>query len=409
MPDSPTATKSKSSVSPTVLAVPSRNWKSRRLPVGLIAGTIAALLLAACSSSASNTNSSSSSSSLPKTIKLVNIDGLTGAGAAYATYIKQGMELAVDDINSSHYLPHSSLSMTFEDSTGSPSTAASLANQAVGKYTVVFGPNDSGSAVAVAPILARNNVPTVFTQAGSPGVLIAKNIVRLTPLQTSYVPKTLQYLASTKAKSLAVIYDSDYPTLMDEANDMKNLASRYNYKYVGSAAVLSTTSDISSAVSKLLSFHPAAIGVLLVGAQNSSLGSLLSQANFHGPVISAEGALAGLLGSKNSEANGWTWTADWNPPGTNQKSKIFTSQFEAKFHATPTLWSAEAYDAVYYAAAALKAANSTVAAKVDAALATVGANGFNGILGSDLVVRNGQEYSNGFLVRWENGGGTIVG
>jgi len=59
--------------------------------------------------------------------------------------------------------------------------------------------------VAVAPILGRANQPTIFTQAGSSGVLVSKYIFRMTPLQTTQFPLTLKWLKSKGVKTVSVL------------------------------------------------------------------------------------------------------------------------------------------------------------------------------------------------------------
>ena len=82
-------------------------------------------------------------------------------------------------------------------------------------------------------------------------------------------------------------------------------------------------------------------------------------------------------------------------------STSFTKAYEAKYHASPSDWAAEAYDATFYAARAIKMANSVSPAAVDAALISEGETGFTGVLGQAKVV-NGQEQATPVLVQWTN-------
>jgi len=65
-------------------------------------------------------------------------------------------------------------------------------------------------------------------------------------------------------------------------------------------------------------------------------------------------------------------------------------------------WAAEAFDATYFAARALKEAGSTSPAAVDEALIKEGKAGYTGVLGK-ATVTDGQEHSKAVLVQWENG------
>jgi branched-chain amino acid transport system substrate-binding protein len=376
--------------------------KSRRLRKSSVwlATLASATVFAALGSSGAG-----ASSSLPSAVTFYGVSDLSGPVGVYGQYVNQGAQLAVQDINKSHYLGGTTLTVKFADAAGSTTTAASLISQAAGKYPVVLGPISSAEAVAVAPILAKANQPTVFTQAGGDGVIVGPSIVRLTAQQSSLLPLTMKYLKSKGIKTVAAIYDSDFPTLSDLATEMSNTASKYGMKYVGSSTALLADSNIAPAVSKLLQYHAGAVAVFLAGAQNSSAASLISQGGFKGSVVAEESAVT-ALSAAGSAANGWTWATDWNAPGVGQKSATFTKEFKAKYGKEPLLYSAEAYDAVYFAAQAMKQAGTTNASEITHEMASIGKSGFDGVLGNVKVI-NGQESVPGFLVQWQGGAAKI--
>jgi branched-chain amino acid transport system substrate-binding protein len=339
-------------------------------------------------------------------VTFYGVSDLSGPVGVYGQYVEQGAELAAADINSSHFLGNTTLKVSLADAAGSTSTAASLVSQAAGHYPVILGPISSAEAVAVAPILERVKQPTVFTQAGGSGVILGPNIVRLTALQTSLLPLTMKYLKSKGITSVAALYDSDFPTLADLASQMSSTAAQDGIRYLGSATTLLADSNIAPAVSKLLQFHAQAVAVFVAGAQNSSAASLISQGGFTGPVVAEESAITSLSAA-GSSANGWTWATDWNYPGQGQKSTTFAQEFTQKYGKRPLLYSAEAYDAVYYAAQALKQAGSTNASAITQQLVAIGQLGFDGVLGH-VTVTNGQETVPGYLVQWQNGAATIL-
>src|SRR6185437_4773949 len=119
--------------------------------------------------------STAGASSLPSTIKIYSIQDASGAAGVVGQDDEKGINLAIKQINATHLLGNSTISITYGDSATTPTQAANLATQAaVAKYPVVIGPPSSATAIAVAPIMARANLPTVFTQAGGPGTLVSK-------------------------------------------------------------------------------------------------------------------------------------------------------------------------------------------------------------------------------------------
>jgi branched-chain amino acid transport system substrate-binding protein len=377
----------------------------RRSPAyGIGAGAILAIALAACSSGASSTSASTSAAhGLPSTVALYSIQDLSGPAATPSLDDERGDQLAVADINREKFLGSTKLTISFGNSATDPTTAATVASTAAAAhYPIVIGPPASSTAVAVAPIMAKANEPTIFTQAGSDGVLVSPYIFRLTTLQTSLYPLTMKWLGAQKVKTVAVIQDSDFPTEVQLTDELKSDGPKYGYKVIAVDSVLASQSDIASAMSAVLAAHAQALALNVVTTQNATAATLAQQGGFKGPIIAEESAANGELAPAGSAANGIVWATDWIAGSPGSMSSTFTKEYEATYHAVPTNWAAESYDAVWFAARALKQADSTSAAKVQAALTSVGSAGFPGVLGN-ITVTSGQENSAPLLVQWDNG------
>jgi branched-chain amino acid transport system substrate-binding protein len=382
----------------------------RRSPAfGIGAGVILAIALAACSSSPSSSSTSTSAAQgLPSTVALYSIQDLSGPAATPSLDDERGNQLAVADINREKFLGSTKLTISFGNSATDPTTAAAVASSAVSAhYPIVIGPPASSTAVAVAPIMAKADQPTVFTQAGSDGVLVSPYIYRLTTLQTSLYPLTMKWLGAQKVKTVAVIQDSDFPTEVQLTDELKADGPTYGYKVVAVDSVLASQSNIASAMSSVLAAHAQAIALNVVTTQNATAATLAQQGGFKGPIIAEESAANGELAPAGSAADGIVWATDWIAGSPGQMSATFTKEYEATYHAVPTNWAAESYDAVWFAARGLKQADSTSPAKVQAALTSVGAAGFSGVLGNITVV-HGQENTQPLLVQWNNGSQTAM-
>jgi branched-chain amino acid transport system substrate-binding protein len=332
--------------------------------------------------------------SLPSTINLYSIQDASGAAGAVGVDNEDGINLAIKEINASHLLGSSKLAITYGDDATNPTSAANLATQAASAhYPLVIGPPASSTAVAVAPILARVDEPTIFTQAGGPGTLLNKYIFRLTPLQTDRIPEAFAWLKSKDVKTLGIIDDSDFPTQAALAQEAQ----------ADTEGVSVTQSNISAEISNLVSHHPEGISLDLTLTQNATAATELAQAGFKGPIIAEDGAGNGTLSGAGADANGIVWASDWVPGTPNGTvSTDFTKAYEAAYHTSPSDWAAEAFDATYFAARALKEAGSTSPAAVDEALIKEGKAGYTGVLGK-ATVTDGQEHSKAVLVQWENG------
>lgn len=349
------------------------------------------------------------SGGLPGTINLYAMTELSGPGANVGNEIKNGLDLGVEQVNASGLLGQSKLAVQVDDDQTSANVGASLANQAATRDSpIVFGPAFSSEAVAVAPILSRKKQPTIFTQAGSDGVLVSPEMFRLTPLQEDLVELDARYLKQRGAKRVTVLIASDNPTQPVLAKKLKELGPKFGYEITDEISVLGTQSNISGEIARVVGTKPDAVVALLVTSQFSTAATLLRQGGFSGPVISTFGAAGGVLTPAGAAADGFTWATDWASPGTNETSKRFVDAYKAKYNKEPSAYAAEAYDAVWFGARGLKQAGSTDKAAVAAALAQVGKAGFDGALGDGITVVNGQQKADGTLVTWQNGSAKLV-
>jgi branched-chain amino acid transport system substrate-binding protein len=380
--------------------------RRRSTAYGIGAGAILAIALAACSSPVSA--ATPAAHGLPSTVAIYSIQDLSGPAATPGLDDERGDQLAVADINREKFLGSTKLTISFGNSATDPTTAAAVASTvATARYPIVIGPPASSTAVAVAPIMAKAGQPTIFTQAGSDGVLVSPDIYRLTTLQTTLYSLTMKWLGAQKVKTVAVLQDSDIPTDAQLTSELKADGPAYGFKVVAVESVLAAQSNIASAMSSVLAAHAQAIALNVITTQNATAATLAQQGSFSAPIIAEEGAANGVLAAAGSAANGIVWASDWMAGAPGQMSAIFTKEYEATYHAVPSNWAAESYDAVWFAARGLKQADSTSPAKVQAALTSVGTAGFTGVLGNITVV-SGQETTKPLLISWENGSQSVM-
>jgi branched-chain amino acid transport system substrate-binding protein len=142
-------------------------------------------------------------------IKIAVIQELSGTGATAGTNFKNGVDLAVKEINAAGGILGQKLEIAIEDTQSNPGIAKGLALKAVddGAFAV-FGPTFSGSMIVSMAQTRKAEVPNftgaeaaVITQQGNPYVF------RTSFTQTTSMPKLARYIATTlKAKTVAVIF-----------------------------------------------------------------------------------------------------------------------------------------------------------------------------------------------------------
>lgn len=164
-------------------------------------GLVAALLGTAACSTALSVQA--------QTVKLAVIQELSGTGATAGTNAKNGIELAVKEINAAGGILGRKLETLVNDTQSNPGVAKGLATKAVDDDVfAVLGPTFSGSVLVSMAETRRAEVPnftggeaTSITQQGNP------YIFRTSFTQASSMPKVTRYIASTlKAKTVAVMF-----------------------------------------------------------------------------------------------------------------------------------------------------------------------------------------------------------
>ena len=140
-------------------------------------------------------------------IKIANIVELSGPGTTAGTLFKNGVELAIKEINASGGILGKKLSFTTEDTQSNPGVAKGLTQKAVDNDVfAIFGPVYSGSIMVSMAESRRGEIPNftggeaaAVTQQGNPYVF------RTAFGQSVSFPKLARYI-NTKSKTLAVIY-----------------------------------------------------------------------------------------------------------------------------------------------------------------------------------------------------------
>jgi branched-chain amino acid transport system substrate-binding protein len=144
-----------------------------------------------------------------KVIKIANVIELSGAGATSGTNFKNGVELAIKEINATGGILGHKLESYTVDTQSNPGVAKGLATKAVDDGVfAVFGPVFSGSILVSMAETRKAEVPN-FTGGEAASITKQGNpyIFRTSFTQDTAMPKVARYMANTlKAKTVAVIY-----------------------------------------------------------------------------------------------------------------------------------------------------------------------------------------------------------
>jgi len=164
-------------------------------------------------------------------IKLANVAELSGGGATVGTNWKNGIDLAIEEINAKGGVLGRKVEVTHADSQSNPGVARAQVQKALdGEPYVLLGPGYSGSVKVTAPLAAEAGIAQIMggeaaelTQAGN------KFLFRTSFGQQSSMPKVAKYINDeVKAKSVAIVWvnNSAAAAVTSSPRSSANTASR---------------------------------------------------------------------------------------------------------------------------------------------------------------------------------------
>jgi branched-chain amino acid transport system substrate-binding protein len=187
-----------------------------------------------------------------QTVNIANIVELSGAGATSGTNFKNGVELAVKEINAVGGILGRKIQSTTADTQTNPGIAKALTQKAVDQDVfAVFGPVFSGSIMVSMAETRRAEIPN-FTGGEAASITMQGNpyVFRTSFTQATAMPKIARYITDqAKVKTLALIYVNNDFGKGGREMLMKAL-EKSNTKIVADVSTDSGQVDFSAAVLK---------------------------------------------------------------------------------------------------------------------------------------------------------------
>lgn len=342
------------------------------------------------------------------TIKLATAAPMTGDYAQYGEYSKNGLELALEEINKNGGVLGKQIELVYGDDKGDSKEAVSIAQKFINdkNITGILGHFFSGCTLAAGPIYQQNGIPTLAIASTNPEVpKIGDHVFRINVGDNYQGSQLAKWLYEVKSiKKVAVVYDNnDYgkgvtdvfvKTFKDLGGEITALES-----YIGGQekdfSVIVTKIKASNAEAIMMASYPTEGALIAQKARNSGLDV---------PIVCTDSIYTEdfiALGGKAVE--GAVVVSYFHPSDPNPAVQEFIKKFKAKYNKEPDSWSPYAYDALYVMVDAIKRAGSTDKKAVQKALAeTKDFKGATGITtfnadgepeGKDLIiltVSNGQ-------------------
>ena len=321
----------------------------KKLALGLVL-TMGLTMFAGCGNGGDATTDDSAATDGAAAIKIGGTGPLTGGASSYGIAVKQGAEIAVEEVNAQGGLQ---FELKMEDD-------AHDAEKAVNAYNTLkdWGMQISLSSVTSTPAIAtsaENNKDRIFglTPSGSaPDVTSGKdNVYQMCFSDPNQGTASAQYISEQKlGTKIAVIYKNDdayssgiYAKFMEEA-DALGLE-------VVSEGTFTTDSQNDFSV-QLSDAKNAGADLVFLPIYYDAASLILTQANNMGyaPKFFGVDGMDGILtldGFDTALAEGVMLLTPFSADAEDEATKSFVAKYQEKYGEVPNQFAADAYDCIY--------------------------------------------------------------
>ncbi|MGN0692348.1 MAG: ABC transporter substrate-binding protein [Oscillospiraceae bacterium] len=299
------------------------------------------------------------------TLVIGGIGPITGGAAVYGNAVKNGIQLAVDEINAAGGVNGMQLALDFQDDEHNEEKAVNAYNTLKDNdMKILVGTVTSNPCIAVAAESAKDNI-FQLTPSGSAVECVANdNAFRICFNDPNQGTASAQYIAQNNvATKVAVIYDSSdvYSTGIYEKFNSEAAAQGLEI-VAAEAFTADSKTDFSVQIQKVQE-SGAELLFLPIYYQEAAL--ILQQADKAGLSVKYFGCdgLDGLidqLGDDVALAEGVMLLTPFAADATDDKTVAFTTAYKAAYNnEVPIQFAADGYDAVYAVKAAIEKAGIT--------------------------------------------------
>jgi branched-chain amino acid transport system substrate-binding protein len=283
-------------------------------------------------------------------IKLANVAELSGGGATVGNNWKNGIDLAIEEINAKGGLLGRKLEVTHADSQSNPGVARAQVQKALDNEPyVLLGPGYSGSVKVTSPLASEAGITQIMggeaaelTQGGN------KFLFRTSFGQQSSMPKVAKYINDElKAKSVAIVWvNNDFGK--GGRDVITKEFAKYNIKVAADISTEAGQADFAADVSKIKAAAPDAVFVYVNEEESARMLKELKRQAISVPLM-GETTLVGqkVVELAGDAANGARGHVGLTTDAPVDLVKAFREKFVKKYNYVPDHNGLKGYLAIY--------------------------------------------------------------
>ena len=350
--------------------------KKRVLSLSLALAMAASLT--ACGSSSSTTETTaaaaadattaaagaSSEASSDKVFKIGGIGPVTGAAAVYGLAVKNGAQIAVDEINADGGINGYQIEFNFQDDEHDAEKSVNAYNTLKDwGMQVLMGTVTSAPCVAVADKTNADNMFQITPSGSSVECAQNPNVFRVCFSDPDQGAASATYIAENKlAEKIAVIYDSSDVYSSGIYEKFASEAANQGLEIVDAGAFTADSNkDFSTQLQKA---KDAGADLVFLPIYYTEASLILKQADTMGyaPKFFGCDGMDGILQVENFDtklAEGLMLLTPFAADAQDELTQKFVTSYKENYGETPIQFAADAYDAIYAIKAAMEEADIT--------------------------------------------------
>ena len=291
-------------------------------------------------------------------IKIGAAEALSGPAGQYGQSIKNGFQLAVDELNSNGGVKGNKIVIQFEDEAGKKEQAIDVFKKLIfqDKVLMVFGPTLSNSAQAADPIAQAAKVVAFGTSNTADGITsIGDYVFRNSVTEADVLPETLRVaIKHAKINKVAVLYGNDDVFTKSGYDAFKKALENLKVPVTTTETFAKGDVDFKAQLTKIKASGADAIVLSALIAEGAPIMVQARQLGMDIPVIGGNGMNSAKIFDLAREKSDNLWVGSpWALGNQTPQNQHFVVAYTQKYKAAPDQFGAQAYDAMNIVALAL--------------------------------------------------------
>lgn len=314
---------------------------------------------------------SSCSKTESDTVKIGGLAPLSGGVAVYGVECKNGIDLAVEEINAAGGIEGKKIEFICEDDEGSPDKTVNAFKKLITKDKVKFviGSLTSGCTQAVTTLAQASKVLQIAPAATAPAITDAGNYVFracfIDPFQGTVAGKFAY--ETLGAKKAAVLYDAGNDYSVGLYENFVNAFKALGGEIVSAESYATGDKDFNAQLTKIKNAKPEVVYLPDYYGTVALIAKQLRAQGINTPLVGGDG-WDGLTGNAGEEVLNGFYSNHYAEDSTEPAVLKFVEAFKAKYGKAPNSFAVLGYDSVYMLKDAIVKAGSFDVAKVRDAL-----------------------------------------